>query len=65
MRKRRKGFQVNKETEPELTVDDILAEYSAEKDMQPVDYDSGWAEPAYEGLPQLPQRIRCRRSHHV
>ncbi len=46
MRKRRKGFQVNNDIEPELSVDDILAEFNMEQ--AGLDYDSGWAEPAYE-----------------
>lgn len=44
MRKRRKGFKVNTEIEPELSVDDILAEYSREQSN-----DTGWAEPAWDG----------------
>ena len=48
MRKRRKLFHVNKDVEPELSVDDILAEYSVDQDLSGVDYDTGWAEPAYD-----------------
>lgn len=45
MRKRRKGFQVNNDIEPELSVDDILAEFSYN---QAGEDHSGWAEPAPE-----------------
>ena len=47
MRKRRKLFQVNNDVEPELSVDDILAEFSLEEEVA-ASYDSGWAEPAYD-----------------
>jgi len=48
MRKRRKLFQVNNDTEPELSVDDILAEFGGGQDTAGLDYDAGWAEPAYD-----------------
>ncbi len=48
MRKRRKSLQVNNEVEPELSVDDILAEFNMEQAGSELDYDTGWAEPAYE-----------------
>jgi len=48
MRKRRKSLQVNNEVEPELSVDDILAEFNMEQAGSELDYDTGWAEPAYD-----------------
>ena len=48
MRKRRKLFQVNNDVEPELSVDDILAEYNMEQDTVGADYDTGWAEHTYD-----------------
>jgi len=48
MRKRRKLFQVNNDVEPELSVDDILAEYNMEQDTVGTDYDTGWAEHTYD-----------------
>ncbi len=48
MRKRRKGFKLNNDVEPELSVDDILAEFNFDQAGEESDYDTGWAEPAWE-----------------